>query len=243
MDMQGNTILVTGGSSGIGLALAELLHRLGNEVLVPDGPPAPGLRCVDLDLSDPWSVAGFSERMAANCPGLNMLVNVAVCFPARQLPGMRALLHDDRTAETLEARRLGLQHLTGALLPHWRKRAHGSVMNICVSSAWGPPQGRPAALQATQAGTHAFAMTVSRRQVSACIDVMDVARGAAAGRMPSAAAARGLPRAQFIACVARLLAEGLHEAVLAERLRALWPAPRPVARPGRDLEPVPLPAY
>lgn len=232
MQMQGHTILVAGGARGIGRGLAELLCRLGNEVLIFDAEPRaaqaaarahPGLRAVELDLADPWSVAGFAEQVAASCPGLNMLVNVSIAFPVRHLPGLEALLDGDDTHQQLEAYRLGLQHLTGALLPHFRKRAHSSVLNVSVGPVLAPMparRGAAPALPGIEGAAHACVMSARKRWASACIEVVDIAVPSRAERV---GLAHGLPRAQFLSRLAQLLAEGLHEEAALERLRALWP--------------------
>jgi uncharacterized oxidoreductase len=240
MRMQGNTILVAGGGSGVGRGLVELLHRLGNEVIVLGDSPAvarPGLRVVELDLSDPWRVAGFCEQIAALCPGLNMFVNIAIAFPVKHLPGLQALLDADDSYERLEARRLGVQQLTGALLPHFRKRVHSSVMNIAVGPMFAPPQTQTSAARlAMEGGACASIMSVRVRGISASIEVIDVAAPSRAERMSPAHAARPqeLLRPQFVSSVARLLAEGLQEGAVLARLRALWPAPRPAQQDSRD---------
>jgi len=228
MKMQGHTILVAGATHGIGRGLAELLCRLGNEVLVfGDSPaaawPTPGLRSVELDLGDPWSVAGFAEQVAATCPGLNMLVNIAIAFPVRHLPGLDTLLDGDDGHQKQEAQRLGLQHLTGALLPHLRKRAHGSVFQVCVGPRLAPPAARPA----LDGGLQGSAVTVGKRWARASVEVVDVAP-------PSELARAGVARAEFMSTVAHLLAEGLQESAALSRLQALWPAPRPAMQSTQD---------
>lgn len=241
MKMQGNTILVAGGASGIGRGLAELLQRLGNEVIVfgAEARAQAGLRVVELDLACPWSVAAFSEQVAATCPALNMLVDVAIAFPVSHLPGLQALLDEDTAHEKREAHRLGLQHLTGALLPHFRKRVNSSVMRVSVGPVLAPGYARPRGLSAWtggEAGLHASALSVSRRWARACIEVMDVARPSRAERMSPEAGfrAEALSRPEFISGVARLLAEGLHEAATLARLHAFWPPAPPAAQRSRD---------
>lgn len=246
MMMQGNTILVAGGARGIGRGLAELLCRLGNEVLIFDtGPGAartvasahPGMRAVDLDLADPWSVAAFSEQVAATCPGLNMLVNISIAFPVKHLPGLQALLEDDDSHEKLEAHRLGIQHLTSALMPHFRKRTHSSVLNVSA----GPmllPQGSSwderRETRIADSGVPACSMTVRKRWACSCIDVMDIALPSRAERidLEQAVQPQGPPRAELLSSVAHVLAEGLQEAAALARLEALWP--RPAVRQTRD---------
>lgn len=232
MRMQGNTILVAGGASGIGRGLAELLHRLGNEVLVlgdSQVDAAPGLRVVELDLGNPFSVSDFSERVAATCPGLNMLVNISIAFPVRYLPGLQALLEADDSHERLEARRLGVRHLIGTLLPHFRKREHSSVVNVSVGPVFAPLHApRDAGSTWLEGGERTSVMSVRKRWVSACIEVMDVACP------PQPARSGPLPWPQFIASLAHLLAEGLQEDPALARLQALWPTAAPTVRRTRD---------
>jgi uncharacterized oxidoreductase len=248
MRMQGHTLLVAGGVSGIGRGLAELLCRLGNEVIVFDAQPGaaqavaranPGMRAVDLDLANPWSVAGFSEQVAATCPGLNMLVNIAIAFPVRHLPGLDALLDDDDGHEKAENHRLGLQQLTGTLLPHFRKRVHSSVFNIAAGPMHAPSnarRGHGLASPVMEGSLPACAMSVRKRWACASRDVIDVALPSRAERMSPdhASLPHGIPRTEFMSSVAHLLAEGLHEAAALSRLRALWPVARPAARRTRD---------
>ncbi|KQV52613.1 hypothetical protein ASC95_07230 [Pelomonas sp. Root1217] len=250
MTMQGNTILVAGGTRGIGRGLAELLCRLGNEVILFGGEPgaaqaaaraSPRMRAIDLDLTNPWGVAGFCEQVAATWPRLNMLVNISIAFPMRDLPGLHVLLDADDSGEKLEAHQLGMQQLTGALLPHFRKRAHSSVLNVAAGPMLALPnvqRGRLVDGLVIEAGRPACAMSVRKRWASACIDVTDVALPSRAERMSPAHASRphGVPRAEFISSVAHLLAEGLHEAAALSRLRALWPAAQPATQKSRDDE-------
>ena len=239
MQMQGNTILVAGGTRGIGRGLAELLCRMGNEVLVFDSEPrqaqaaapaVPGMRAVELDLDDPWSVAGFCEQVAATCPALNLLVNIEIAFPVRQLPGMGALLDGDDTHERAQARQLGIQHLTGALLSHFRRRGCGSVMNLSV----GPVLGlAPARRSDVDGGARACAVSVTKRWARAAIEVADVGVASPAGTLNAGVRAPAMPRTQWLSTVAHLLAEGLQEDAAVERLRALCPVLQPAARESR----------
>jgi uncharacterized oxidoreductase len=234
MKMQGNTILVAGGASGIGRGLAELLGRLGNEVIVIGDPQAtapPGLRMIDLDLGNPFAVTDFSEQLAAICPNLNMLLNIAIAFPVRYLPGMNALLEADDSHEKLEAQRLGIQHLTGTLLPHFRKRSHSSVMNVSVGPAFAPSNAsRGARSTALDGGQRSCVMSVRKRWVSASIEVVDIAFPSGAERLGSAE----LQRPEFISSVTHLLAEGLQEGPALSRLQALWPTPMAAVKRTRD---------
>src|SRR4051794_5705398 len=84
MKTTGNTILITGGTSGIGLGLALRLHELGNTVIVAGRRKElldqittehPGIEALVLDVADPASIARARESVAASHPRLHVLVN------------------------------------------------------------------------------------------------------------------------------------------------------------------------
>jgi uncharacterized oxidoreductase len=77
MKMTGNTILITGGTSGIGRALAEAFHDRGNRVIVTGRRQAlldqitaerPGLIGIPLDLDDPAALPHLSADVRARFP-------------------------------------------------------------------------------------------------------------------------------------------------------------------------------
>src|SRR2546426_5570976 len=124
MQLNGNTILITGGTSGIGRDLAEVFNQLGNHVIVAGRrqhllneitAAHHGMRGVQLDVGDPDVVDAFAADIRDQFPELNVLINNA---------GVSRT--EDLTADTIDlsvARSIihtniaGVLHLTAALLP------------------------------------------------------------------------------------------------------------------------------
>src|ERR1700728_3838905 len=86
MKMNGNTILITGGGSGIGRGLAEAFHIRGNQVIITGRRASrlqavcdanPGMIAVELDIRDPVAVKRITAKIAADHPALNVLINNA----------------------------------------------------------------------------------------------------------------------------------------------------------------------
>src|ERR1700722_9844423 len=86
MDTKNNTILITGGGSGIGRSLAEAFHKLGNQVIISgrrtnvlDKVTAanPGMKSLALDLEHPTGVKAFAAKIIADFPMLNVVIHNA----------------------------------------------------------------------------------------------------------------------------------------------------------------------
>src|SRR6202161_1248609 len=86
MKLSGNTIFITGGTSGIGRSLAEAFHKLGNQVIISGRRKGhlaeitkanPGMQSVELDVADPANIAAVCQKLVADFPKLNAVINNA----------------------------------------------------------------------------------------------------------------------------------------------------------------------
>lgn len=161
MEMRGNTILITGGASGIGRGLAEAFHALGNRVIVAGRRQAaldeataanPGMVGMALDVEDAGAIRSFAARLAAEHPELNVLVNNAGIMRAEDLLASQ----DTTDAEaTVTTNLLGPIRLTAALLPHLVEQPRATIMNITSGLAFVPWAMTPTYC-ATKAAIHSY---------------------------------------------------------------------------------------
>lgn len=161
MHMTGNTILITGGASGIGLGLAQAFHEHGNTVLIAgrrqralDEAVAahPGLHPYVLDVTDPASIAALAARVTAEHPALNVLINNAGIMQAEEL----LTATDTAVAEhTVTTNLLGPIRLTHALLPHLLAQPHPVIVNVSSGLASVPLAATPT-YSATKAAIHSY---------------------------------------------------------------------------------------
>ncbi|MET9505056.1 SDR family NAD(P)-dependent oxidoreductase [Streptomyces sp. NPDC006622] len=161
MKMTGNTILITGGTSGIGLGLALRLHEAGNKVIVAgrrkellDEITAehPGIDGLVLDVADPDSIARARETVGASHPGLNVLVNNAGIMLRENLLDPAGLkVAEDHVRINL----LGTIRMTYAFLPLLAGKDDAVVMNVTSALAFVPYASTPT-YSATKAALHSF---------------------------------------------------------------------------------------
>src|ERR1700722_13399747 len=141
----GNTILITGGGSGIGRGLAQAFQALGNHVIIAgrrkqalDETTAanPGMTSLPLDIEDPANIRSFVAELAARYPALNVLINNAGIMRVEKLQAQQQDLAD---AESIIATNLlGPIRLTAALLPLLQKQPHSAIMNVSSGLAFVP---------------------------------------------------------------------------------------------------------
>ncbi|MFD7478270.1 SDR family oxidoreductase [Streptomyces sp. NPDC059837] len=182
MKMTGNTILITGGTSGIGLGLALRLHQAGNKVIVAgrrkellDEITAehPGIDALVLDVTDPDSIARIRETVAASYPELNILVNNAGIMLRENLldPASLPVAEDHVTVNLL-----GTIRVTYAFLPLLVGKEDAAVVNVTSALAFVPLPITPT-YNATKAALHSFSesLRVQLAQADAGVQVIEVA--------------------------------------------------------------------
>ena len=125
-------LLVTGGASGIGHAIAEEGLTRGWDVVVVDRDPAPAGKSVIADLSDRDSAAAALAEALAGGPITRLVNNVGAVFPAR--------LRDQTLDQVDAAYALNLRcavQCTQALLPGMTDAGFGRVVNVASRAALG----------------------------------------------------------------------------------------------------------
>lgn len=120
MDPTGNTVLITGGASGIGLALARRLLASSNEVVVCgrdrsrlDAARAelPGLLAIQADVAHPTDRDSLVAQVQSQFPNLNVLVNNAGLL---HVCDMTAPSHVDHLADEIAVNLMAPVHLISA---------------------------------------------------------------------------------------------------------------------------------
>ena len=139
-ELDGLGAVVTGGASGIGLAVARLLAARGARVAVLDLDPSgadAGLHGLRADVSDDASVRAAIEDAAAHLGGIDILVNNAGIGAV----GTVADNPDEQWHRVLDVNVLGIVRTTRAALPYLRESAHAAIVNTCsIAATAGLPQ-------------------------------------------------------------------------------------------------------
>jgi uncharacterized oxidoreductase len=182
MKTSGNTILVTGGGSGIGRALAEPFHARGNRVIIAGRRPAvldevvranPGLAALTLDIEDPAAIRSFATQLAAQFPALNAVVHNAGIMRSENLHDAPAALID---AEAQVATNLlGPIRLTAALLPHLLRQPEATITTVTSGLAFVPLALFPTYC-ATKAALHSYTKSLRYQLRESKVEVIELPR-------------------------------------------------------------------
>jgi uncharacterized oxidoreductase len=164
MKITGNTILITGGGSGIGRGLAEAFHAKGNQVVIAgrrkkllDETVAAnqGMKSAVLDIENNDAIRTFAEKLKKDYPALNVVIhNAGIMNPESLKDGAIA------DAEAMVAiNLLGPIRLNAALLSFLLKQQNPVIMTVSSGLAFVPLAMTPSYC-ATKAAIHSYTQSM-----------------------------------------------------------------------------------
>ncbi len=180
MRMKNSTVLITGGTSGIGLELAAQLLKRGNAVIVTGRDQSaldaarvkyPGLITIRSDVSDPVAIRELFETVTTQYPALNVLVNNAGIM--RKIDLQQSADLADLTRE-IEINFKGAVWMVSAFLPHLTKQTSAAIVNVSSGLAFVPMAISPI-YSASKAAIHAYTRTLRAQLKNTPVAVVELA--------------------------------------------------------------------
>ena len=178
MTLTGNTILITGGGSGIGRGLAESFHALGNQVIIAGrrkqlleetAVANPGMKWLTLDQDNADAIRNFAARLIKECPSLNAIVNNAGIQRSEDL--ISGALADAESTVTTNL--LGPIRLTAALLPFLMAKPQAVILNVTSGLAFVPLSMTPTYC-ATKAALHSYTQSLRFQLRKTSVQVIEI---------------------------------------------------------------------
>ncbi len=180
MKLKAKTILIIGGTSGIGLELARQLLQRGNTVIVTGrdqqkldatSQSLPGVHVFQSDVSDPKAIAALRDAVLERFPALDVLVNNAGIMRNLNLNQDRDLV--DVTRE-IEVNLCGPVRMVQSFLPHLKTRKGALIVNVSSGLAFLPLPLSPVYC-ATKAAIHSFSQSLRAQPGATGITVIELA--------------------------------------------------------------------
>lgn len=178
MNMNDNTILITGGGSGIGRALAEAFHAEGNQVIIAgrrkevlDETTAanPGMKAAVLDIENSEEIQSFAEQLKVDSPALNVVIHNAGIMRAEDLRDGAI----DGAEATVATNLLGPIRLNAALLPLLETQPQATIMTVSSGLAFVPMAATPTYC-ATKAAIHSYTQSLRYQLKDTSVQVLEL---------------------------------------------------------------------
>lgn len=180
MKTTGNTILITGGGTGIGEGLAHAFHDLGNRVIIAGRTKASldaacsgraNMHSLTLDVADPESVAAATETVQRDFPALNVVINSAGIMSREELAS--GALDLALAAQIIDINLMGTLRVAEAFIPLLRGKPDAALCTVTSGLAFVPFPSAPA-YSATKAAVHSYTVAL-RQRLKGEIEVIEIA--------------------------------------------------------------------
>jgi len=179
--LRDNTILITGGASGIGYELTRQLSALGNTILISGRDQAkmdrakavfPKIHTFQSDVSDPDAVATLYEEVTRQFPGLNISINNAGVMRKINVHQTGGSLND--MTREIEINLSGPVRMVKQFLPHLKTKSQAAIMNVSSALAFVPLPISPVYC-ATKAGLRSFTESLRVQLKNTKVKVFELA--------------------------------------------------------------------
>jgi uncharacterized oxidoreductase len=180
MKLEGRTILITGGTSGIGFELAKRLIARRNTVIITGRDQRklqeaesalPGVHAIQSDASNPADIESLRQWVTTKFPACDTLINNAGVMRNFNINDPRTLM--DSTRE-LDINLNGPVQMVQAFLPHLKSRPNALIVNVSSGLAFVPFPLSPI-YSAAKAGLHAFTRCLRVQLKGSSVTVVEVA--------------------------------------------------------------------
>lgn len=180
MELSGNTVLITGGATGIGFAVADRLIKLGNTCIVcgrrldrleEARKRIPGLNIIQCDISKEEQRNALFEWIDANFKEMNVLVNNAGI--QRKINLAEGMAGIEKNEDEIEINLRSQIYLAARFIPMLRRRAKAAIINVSSGLGFVPMAAFPI-YSATKAAIRSFTMSLRQQLKGTSISVFEV---------------------------------------------------------------------
>ena len=181
MKMSNNTILITGGTSGIGYALAAQFLKRGNTVLITGRTEEklaivrqslPAVHTYVSDVSDPSAIRRLYSQVTRAFPDVNVLINNAGIGLKRNLNDTTGQLEDLRSE--IETNLIGPIQMIKQFLPQLKRQQTAAIVNVSSGLAFVPLAVKPIYC-ATKAALHSYTQSLRVQLKNSSVKVIELA--------------------------------------------------------------------
>jgi uncharacterized oxidoreductase len=220
MDIKGRTVLIVGGTTGIGRGLAQRFADASSTVVVGgrNTDQVEGFDTVRIDVTDPASVTTARDEVLGRHPELDLVVTMSGVMLTEDL---RDPAHITQAETTIAVNLLGTIRVIDAFTPHLIGRGHGDIMT--VSSGIGfLPFPLMATYGASKAAVHSYSESLRAHLAGTGVGVTELIPPAVANAGQEKLNPNALPMGGFLDEVIGLLTQNpTPNEIIVERAKAL----------------------
>lgn len=180
MDLKNSTILITGGSSGIGLEMVKQLTNQGATIIVTGRNTEalqkakalyPGIHTFQSDVSNPKDIERLYSEVTAQFPNLNMIINNAGLM--RLIDLRDASLDLENINREIATNLSGTIQMVHQFLPHLLQKKEAAIVNVSSGIAFMSYSAAPV-YSATKAGVRAYTQALRLQLEDTSVRVMEI---------------------------------------------------------------------